>query len=564
MVDYSSIPRDSRRVPIATKVQFKFDRFSGFISEYSSNISPTGMFIVTENPEPPGRILDLEFRLGDGFEIIKGQGEVVWVRALPDGPSRPPGMGIRFTELSPGSHDLIYRIVDRFVAQGGTPFDLAMRHAPPDDSAAPAAPPAPEPLLPPLSLEPDPFPELEGRDSAGTVLPWSPTPKETLMAGGDVLPPLEPLDEIFHLEEVPASPAPAAAAPAAAAPKRAPSGPSVLPFQGSSPAEPLPVPANDPFPVPASDLDLTQAGPTVVGFDEPIPDPPSYPDSRSSSAGGLSGANDLFASYLPQPAAPPETPQVRPLSTLAGGASVQQPRRIFPLVLVAVLLAVAAAAFFLRDRISGWIGLGGGEEVVTAEQRPPLPRPAAPPPDSTLHEEVGGLTSDSSSDSRASTEVPAPAPAAPPEQTAPSPPAQAQAAPPAEPEPQRLPEVVQRKPAAPAGPAVTVVERITFEPAPGGTTVILWGNGAMRPESYKRIGVESPPREVIQLRGIQRPFAPVRIPVGTAEVKQIRIGYHEKPGGNELHVVIDLAGSRVKAARVEPDGQRLRILLQAQ
>src|SRR5262245_25659099 len=192
MVDYSNIPRDSRRVPIATKVQFKFDRFSGFISEYSSNISPTGMFIVTDSPEPPGRILDLEFRLGDGFEIIKGQGEVVWARAASDGPSRPPGMGIRFLDLSPGSHDLIYRIVDRFVAQGGTPFDLAgVRQAPPSP---------PEPPLPPLAGEPDPFPDLEGHDRAGTVVPWS--QKETPMpGGGDVLPPLEPLDEIFRLEE---------------------------------------------------------------------------------------------------------------------------------------------------------------------------------------------------------------------------------------------------------------------------------------------------------------------------------------------------------------------------
>lgn len=563
MVDYSNIPRDSRRVPIATKVQFKFDRFSGFISEYSSNISPTGMFIVTENPEPPGRILDLEFRLGDGFEIIKGQGEVVWARATPDGPGRPPGMGIRFMELSPGSHELIYRIVDRFVAQGGTPFDLTgMRQAPPS-LPEPAAAPAPEPLLPPLSREPDPFPDLEGNDGAGTVLPWSPIHKETLMPGGDVLPPLEPLDEIFRLEEAPASLA-APAAPSVLSAKGASSAQSVLPFPGAAPgplaAHPLPVPgppaapaplAND-FPELEADLDLTQAGPTVVGFDEPIPDPPSYPESRPSLSGGPSGTNDIFASYLPQPVAPPEAPQVRPLSTLAGGASVQQPRRIFPLVLVAVLLAVAAAVFFLRDRVTEWIGLGGGDEIVTAEQRPLTRRPASPPPDPTLQEEVGGLTSDA----EASTGEP---PVTPPGEFAPAP-----AAPPAEPQP--LPEVVQRKPApAPStSPAATAVERITFEPAPGGTTVVLWGNGALRPESYKRISIDSPPREVIQIRGIQRSFSPVRISVGTSEVKQIRVGYHEKAGGNELHVVIDLAGSRVKAARVEPDGQRLRIHLQAQ
>jgi len=557
MVDYSNIPRDSRRVPIAAKVQFKFDRFSGFISEYSSNISPTGMFIVTDSPEPAGRILDLEFRLGDGFEIIKGQGEVVWARTASDGPSRPPGMGIRFLELSPGSQDLIYRIVDRYVAQGGTPFDLTgVRQGPAAPQASLSSPPTPlfpDTALPPLSQEPDPFPDLEpepGRGASGTVLPWSPIQKETAMPGGDVLPPLEPLDEIFRLEEAPASPAPAPATPAAQ---------TVLPFPGSPPppAPPPTASADDLFP-PLDldpDLDLTQAGPTVVGFDEPIPDPPSYSGTGSSAASGA----DLFASYLPQPAALPEAPQVRPLSTLAGGASVEQPRRLGPWILMAVLLAVGAAAFLLRDQISGWLGLGGGEEIVTAEQRPPLPRRGAPPPPpSTLQEEVN-LTSDAST-----LESPGSAPSAPPVESAP-PAAQASKAPADEPEPQRLPEVVQRKPALapPAGPAATAIERITFEQALGGTTVILWGNGAIRPESFKQIDVDSPPREVIQIRGVRRPFAPTRIPVGTSEVKQIRVGYHQKPGGNELHIVIDLAGSGVRVARIEPDGQRLRIHLQA-
>src|SRR4029450_12044021 len=78
MVDYSNIPRDSRRVPLETRVQFKFDRFSGFISEYSANISPGGMFLRTSTPRPPGTVLELEFRLGDGFELIKGRGEVRW------------------------------------------------------------------------------------------------------------------------------------------------------------------------------------------------------------------------------------------------------------------------------------------------------------------------------------------------------------------------------------------------------------------------------------------------------------------------------------------------------
>src|SRR5882757_5936950 len=118
MVDYSNIPRDSRRVPLETRVQFKFDRFDGFISEYSANISPGGLFLRTRVPQPPGTVLDFEFRLGDGFELIRGRGEVVWNRLEDEGPARPAGMGLRFQSLSEGSKELIYRIVDQHILHG--------------------------------------------------------------------------------------------------------------------------------------------------------------------------------------------------------------------------------------------------------------------------------------------------------------------------------------------------------------------------------------------------------------------------------------------------------------
>src|SRR5215218_7313203 len=163
MVDYSNIPRDSRRVPLETRVQFRFDRFDGFISEYSANISPGGMFIRTRVPQPPGTVLDFEFRLGDGFELIRGRGEVVWNRLEDEGPARPGGMGLHFLELAEGSRELIYRIVDQHVALGGTPFDLEQRPRDPVPVAPPVLPPPlstetpwprpapPPPPLPPLS-----------------------------------------------------------------------------------------------------------------------------------------------------------------------------------------------------------------------------------------------------------------------------------------------------------------------------------------------------------------------------------------------------------------------------
>src|SRR3954453_16621186 len=146
MVDYSNIPRDSRRVPLETRVQFKFDRFDGFITEYSANISPGGLFLRTRAPQPPGTVLDFELRLGDGFELIRGRGEVVWNRLEDDGPARPAGLGLRFLELSEGSKELIYRIVDQHILEGGTPYDVPQ--SPPDPlPAVPAVPPAVSPAM---------------------------------------------------------------------------------------------------------------------------------------------------------------------------------------------------------------------------------------------------------------------------------------------------------------------------------------------------------------------------------------------------------------------------------
>ncbi len=201
MVDYSDIPRDSRRVPLETRVQFKFDLFSGFISEYSANISPGGLFLRTRNPRPPGTVVELEFRLGDGFELIKGRGEVVWVRAEDEGPSRPAGIGLRFLELSEGSRDLIYRIVDQHILQGGTPFDVTQK--PPDliPARAASAPPNPFPGL----LDPAPAPSRRPQEPAPDTTPWLPALEEP---ASELPPAAEPFPDLFS----PPAPAPPPAA----------------------------------------------------------------------------------------------------------------------------------------------------------------------------------------------------------------------------------------------------------------------------------------------------------------------------------------------------------------
>jgi len=620
MVDYSNIPRDSRRVPLATKVQFKFDRFSGFLSEYSANISPTGMYIVASNPEPPGRVLDLEFRLGDGFEIIQGKGEVVWSRSLADGPNRPPGMGIRFVELSEGSKDLIYRIVDRYVQEGGTPFDLTTAGDRLDEPQ-PAAPPLPitgaasapaagvaSPFsdLPPLDLEQHPFPDLDldpVKDSSGLALPWfsaGPGEAPAGSAGGtgpavrdeepvELFPSIGPALE--EVEEMPMAPT----APPARVPPPEPA-PAPLLFPSAAPAPLRPERPAPPPPVTFAPVEPAR-GPAVpadlfAAFDPSLPAEPSGMEEPAAAESSALSEPGLFADYLPKAAARSETPARRPLASVAGSAVAQeQPRRVSPLLLVVGVLAVlAVAGFLLRDRIAGLLGLGGDDEkVVSTPQAParhPRRKPGAAPP-VVQDGMTSGLTSEppSPAGSVAAEPVPSPspAPAAIPSAVAkPAPPRPQPAISAAQSIPPGPPEVVQRKrapapvpppvppppaaasssPALAAGPALTAVDRITFEESMGGTDIVLWGNGNIRPESYTKSQMGDPPRVLIVVNGIQKPFPQPRIVVGTGEVKDVRIGYHDAPKGHALHVVIDLAGSKVKVSRVDHDGLRLRIHLQ--
>ncbi len=119
-----SAPRMNTRVPLETKVNLEFEKFSGFVSEYSSNISVGGIFIKTKEPKPVGTVFSFEFKLADNFKLIQGIGEVTWVRTLDVSAEKPAGMGARFHEIDAPSRELIETMVSQYVSRGGTPFRL--------------------------------------------------------------------------------------------------------------------------------------------------------------------------------------------------------------------------------------------------------------------------------------------------------------------------------------------------------------------------------------------------------------------------------------------------------
>jgi hypothetical protein len=108
----------------------------------------------------------------------------------------------------------------------------------------------------------------------------------------------------------------------------------------------------------------------------------------------------------------------------------------------------------------------------------------------------------------------------------------------------------------------TSVEEIWGQRANVGTVVTIVTNGRVPAEAFSHFRLDGgSPREVIRLRDVDDSYRRTTVPVGTAEVKQVRLGYHARPEGNELHVVLDLGSPRVQLVQLTPVDNRLELVL---
>jgi uncharacterized protein (TIGR02266 family) len=146
-------------MPLERQVRLTFDRFTGFVDEISGNISLGGMFVRSSSPPATGTQVKFEFSLEDGYQLIRGTGEVMWARPKELGPDQPAGFGIRFLYLDPGSEELIVRVMEEFLESGGTPFDL-------ERAGGTVPPPEPTPMA---GLEPPKPPRASGLRGSGVA-----------------------------------------------------------------------------------------------------------------------------------------------------------------------------------------------------------------------------------------------------------------------------------------------------------------------------------------------------------------------------------------------------------
>lgn len=108
------------RVPAVLRIRLKHASVDAFIERFSVNISRGGIFIASRTPQPVGTVLRFEFQLSQGTPVVRGEGEVLWVKAFdPEAPTKPHGMGVRFTRIDTESRAVIDRALAWKEAHGG-------------------------------------------------------------------------------------------------------------------------------------------------------------------------------------------------------------------------------------------------------------------------------------------------------------------------------------------------------------------------------------------------------------------------------------------------------------
>lgn len=103
--------RKSRRILVDLEVDYQCEET--FLFAYITDMSAFGIFVRTNNPEPPGTHLRMRFKLPGVTEPLAVEGEVIWINSFRPGDFNNinPGMGIKFVELESGVKEQLLELI---------------------------------------------------------------------------------------------------------------------------------------------------------------------------------------------------------------------------------------------------------------------------------------------------------------------------------------------------------------------------------------------------------------------------------------------------------------------
>ena len=97
--------RASPRYAVELDVSLGSDH--NFYAGFVENMSVGGVFVATHMIKPVGEKLELAIHLPESDIVVRGIGEVRWIREYSEQSNVPPGMGVRFVHLEPASAEAI-------------------------------------------------------------------------------------------------------------------------------------------------------------------------------------------------------------------------------------------------------------------------------------------------------------------------------------------------------------------------------------------------------------------------------------------------------------------------
>ena len=95
--------RRSKRLPLFTPIRFQVDTIRDAFWAYTRDMSLQGVFVRTVTPPPPETMLTVSFKPPTGEGTVQVGARVAWRREYGQKgeASRPAGMGVQFTRVSP-------------------------------------------------------------------------------------------------------------------------------------------------------------------------------------------------------------------------------------------------------------------------------------------------------------------------------------------------------------------------------------------------------------------------------------------------------------------------------
>ena len=105
--------RKHERVPTHYLVHVRVPARDEAQEGFCLNLSRGGLFVQTRDPPPPGTMIFLELDLEPVGKTVHAQAEVAWAWPTIPYSQSPPGVGVKFTDLSEDAQRFIEMTVEK-------------------------------------------------------------------------------------------------------------------------------------------------------------------------------------------------------------------------------------------------------------------------------------------------------------------------------------------------------------------------------------------------------------------------------------------------------------------